>query len=86
MTSAPPIRFGIWALFFAFLSYAVAFDLGLQSTMTRFIAAQLFGLSGIDIPTIAGACFLLLVVALAATLVPARRATRVDPVVALRQT
>jgi hypothetical protein len=43
--------------------------------MTRFIAAQLFGLSAIDIPTVAGACVLLLVVALAATLVPARRAT-----------
>jgi O-antigen/teichoic acid export membrane protein len=32
-------RFGIWALFFAFLSYALAFDLGLQSTMMRFIAS-----------------------------------------------
>ena len=58
----------------------------LASWMTRFIGAQLFGLSAIDIPTIAAACFLLLVVALTATLVPARRATRVDPVVALRQT
>jgi ABC-type lipoprotein release transport system permease subunit len=54
--------------------------------MTQLIAAQSFGLSAIDIPTIAGACFLLLVVAMAATLVPARRATGVDPVVALRQT
>lgn len=58
----------------------------LASWMTQLIAAQLFGLSAIDIPTIAGACFLLLVVAMAATLVPARRATRVDPVVALRRT
>jgi putative ABC transport system permease protein len=57
----------------------------LASWMTRFIAAQLFGLSAMDIPTIAGACVLLLVVAVTATLVPARRATRVDPVVALRQ-
>jgi len=56
------------------------------SWMTQLIAAQSFGLSAIDIPTIAGACFLLLVVAMAATLVPARRATGVDPVVALRQT
>jgi predicted permease len=57
----------------------------LASWLTRLIAAQLFGLSAMDVPTIAGACFLLLMVALAATLVPARRATRVDPVVALRR-
>jgi putative ABC transport system permease protein len=58
----------------------------LASWMTQLIAAQLFGLSAMDVPTIAAACSLLLVVALAATLVPARRATRVDPVVALRRT
>lgn len=32
-------RFGIWALFFAFLSYVLAFDLGLQATMMRFVAS-----------------------------------------------
>lgn len=33
-----PERFGIWSLFFAFLSYLLAFDLGVSSTTTRFIA------------------------------------------------
>lgn len=35
-----PERFGIWSLFFTFLSYLLAFDLGLSSTMTRFVAAK----------------------------------------------
>ena len=54
--------------------------------LTDLIAAQLFGLSAMDGATIAAACSLLLLVALVATLIPARRATRVDPVVALRRT
>jgi len=33
-------RFGIWALFFAFTSYLVALDLGVGSTMIRFISAE----------------------------------------------
>ena len=32
-------RFGIWSLFFTFLSYLLAFDLGISSTMTRFVAS-----------------------------------------------
>jgi len=33
-------RFGIWALFFAFTGYLVALDLGVGSTMIRFISAE----------------------------------------------
>jgi len=33
-------RFGIWALFFAFTSYLVSLDLGISSTMIRFISAE----------------------------------------------
>src|SRR4051812_1647179 len=58
----------------------------LASWMTQLVAAQLFGLSAMDAPTIAAACVLLLFVVMIATLVPARRATRVDPVIALRRT
>jgi O-antigen/teichoic acid export membrane protein len=33
-------RFGIWSLFFAFYAYLTALDLGVGSTMMRFVAAQ----------------------------------------------
>jgi O-antigen/teichoic acid export membrane protein len=33
-----PERFGIWALFFAFNGYLTSFDLGIGSTMIRFVA------------------------------------------------
>jgi O-antigen/teichoic acid export membrane protein len=33
-------RFGIWSLFFAFYAYLTAFDLGVGSTLMRFVAAQ----------------------------------------------
>jgi ABC-type antimicrobial peptide transport system permease subunit len=51
---------------------------------TRFIKSLLFGLSPIDWTTIVWVTTLLLLVALAACYVPARRAMRVDPMLALR--
>jgi len=52
--------------------------------VTRFVSALLFGASSTDAMTIAVIAVLLLLVALAACYVPARRAMRVDPMVALR--
>jgi ABC-type antimicrobial peptide transport system permease subunit len=51
---------------------------------TRFIASLLFGVGAMDVVTYAGAALLLVVVALVAAGVPARRAARIDPLVSLR--
>jgi ABC-type antimicrobial peptide transport system permease subunit len=52
--------------------------------VARFIASQLYGVGATDPVTFIGMPLFLVAVALLATLVPALRATRVDPVVALR--
>ena len=49
------------------------------------IAGLLFDTAPVDVPTFAAAALLFAVVSLAACYVPARRATRVDPMTALRQ-
>jgi ABC-type antimicrobial peptide transport system permease subunit len=48
------------------------------------VSSQLYGVTAGDPVTIAGAAGLLLFVALLAGYLPARRATRVNPVLALR--
>ena len=52
--------------------------------LTRRIAADLFGVSTTDPITLAVSCALLLAVVVAAALIPARRASRIDPMLALR--
>jgi putative ABC transport system permease protein len=54
-------------------------------TLTGLVASQLYGLTATDPLTMAGASAVLFTVALLASFIPAWRATRIDPVVALRQ-
>jgi predicted permease len=55
------------------------------AAMTRVMAGLLFGVSATDAVTFGAVAAMLAAVAFAATVIPARRAVRVDPMVALRE-
>lgn len=65
---------------------AIGIVVGLVASfaVTRWLQSQLFEISPTDPLTFAGVSLLLLAVTLAACTVPARRATQIDPVIALR--
>ena len=61
-----------------------AIGVGAAFWLTRFISNMLFGVTASDPAIFAGVTAALILVALAACWIPAHRATRVDPVIALR--
>jgi predicted permease len=63
----------------------VIVGIGLALLATQALAAQLFGVAPRDPATLVGVTVVLIASALAATIVPARRASRVDPTRALSQ-
>lgn len=66
----------------AFLGIAIG--LGASFVLTRALSSQLFGISATDPLTYTAVGLVLLIVALIACYIPARRAMRTDPMVALR--
>jgi len=66
-------------------STGIALGLLASLALTRLMSSLLFGVGASDPLTIAGVAALLAAVALLASCIPAWRATRVDPMVALRR-
>jgi len=62
----------------------VALGVGGALLVTRYMETLLFGVKPIDVVTFVGVALGLVLVALIASLIPAKRATKVDPLVALR--
>ena len=69
------------ALFYLGILVAI---IGVALGVTRYLKSMLYNLHANDPVTIGGVAVLLMSIALLACYVPARRATRVDPIVALR--
>ena len=70
---------------FGLVGVGVMLGLPAAWAASRLIATMLFGLSPTDPVTVAFATAVLMLVAALAAYLPARRASRVDPIVALRE-
>jgi ABC-type antimicrobial peptide transport system permease subunit len=68
----------------AMVSTGVAAGLALSTLLARAMNSLLFSIGAFDAPSFLGTSALLILVAMAACWIPARRAMRVDPLIALR--
>jgi putative ABC transport system permease protein len=62
----------------------IAAGVPLSLLLASTVRDQLFGVSTRDLPTFFAVCMLMVAVAFASAMLPARRAAKVDPMVALR--
>ena len=64
--------------------FGLGVGMALSFVLTRLVRSQLYGVTATDVPTFAMVALLLAAVALTACYVPAWRATKIEPIVALR--
>jgi putative ABC transport system permease protein len=64
---------------------AIALGMSASLLVTRFVKSMLFGIAPSDPATLWGAAALLMIVAIGASWIPARRASSVQPMEALRR-
>ncbi len=76
------IRYGMRGMFLSLIGLVVGFVGSIA--LTQYLTSLLFGVEAFDSFTFLVVSSVLIAVCLIACLVPARRATRVDPLVALR--
>jgi putative ABC transport system permease protein len=62
----------------------IGFGIAAAAGLTRLLSSMLFGVKAIDLVTFLSAAALFLMVALAASYIPARRAAGIEPMAALR--
>ena len=79
------LRVLFWAQVGGVLAIGFIVGVGLSILSTKLIASFLFGLTPTDATTLTGSMIVLAIVALLAAYLPARRASHVDPVEALRE-
>jgi putative ABC transport system permease protein len=66
------------------IAFGLAIGLGVALLGAQFLQGMIYGVSAYDPAVFVAAAFLLAAIALIACLIPARRATKVDPMIALR--
>ena len=64
--------------------FGVSIGLAMAYVLARYIESMLYGVAAHDLTTFAGASIILIIVAAVSGYLPARRAARIDPLVALR--
>lgn len=69
---------------FVLVVSGVAIGVAGALALTRFLTTLLFGVTATDTLTFVAVSLILFVIAMLASLIPARRATKVDPLIALR--
>jgi putative ABC transport system permease protein len=66
------------------VAVGVVIGIGVALASTRALDSLLFGVKALDVPTFVGMSASMIAVGLLASYVPARRASRVDPIESLR--